>query len=885
MKKGLPDFSQVIGGENGIAYAPYQGIGDVSVIPLTLQVARQDDGKPAFFLELIRGVTPFSLPKPHGMIDLRLDVGSVETSFLETVRNRWPERAMIKPSFNQGFFRFRSLSDRVDNAGADLLAPVTMGGLLVSRLRYTRLLSLEALTAIKQALQEELLVLDAFAELEVKGVAPRLPATVEFNPGDLMRTVEPLLNPGRQMPVSRLVEFFRQDRSAFPFLSIQAEGPFTEDEFGTTLADWIMARFGRFTPSPDDDPQPYWHLPESSEQGRFIWKFSDPLETSRILTFQFDALAEARKLVQMAGLNTVYTERVIPPLQTGFLRILVTHELPELPDSVLQVGVRFQAPPNPPHRLQAINKTVVFTPGQSSEVAELQFSPVERQEYSYAPFVVFRTAAGTQELTGESRLSADQHLRIRDLPVTLVAIEAATDLLNEATLHGLYQWEMAGNAKSMAFNLSASQPKTTLVVPAEVNGLPTCVVEAVAVDSDGRVQAEFYPNGSLRLDSFSFPGYGPHSVEFVGQWKEPDALIVLHCLPEEEPPEGSSPTVLTLTMDKPRKSWSWFADSMFHPGFRYRVLNGGGEELLPWSEIQSPYTGTVRVDPHQKDSEDMYDGNQLFNGLRYFKNPDEENGYYYLPEQPKPQTDPDGKPTLSLIVMGGNGFLQLGTVWEADAVTLEELRSHIANERNEPAAAIQLNFAPVEVEKVEVVLKTGSEEKVLATSSSSGYPPFSAIFSAAVTKDDQNAVVAALHQQKDVLRVDYHTVRQTDESVTVTIRGRIQQAPDGLAENASLQECKEWVVAAVASETLHMVKTGSKKASGELWQTAEEEALEAAAEQVSRYVRGTVFQADEAQINVVSEKSETASTPVIFSTDVSTWFSGNEGNSHIRIGG
>ncbi|MFD1141238.1 hypothetical protein ACFQ4C_08970 [Larkinella insperata] len=885
MKKGLPDFSQVVAGGNGIAYAPYQGIGDVSVIPLTLQVAPQGNGKPAFYLELIRGITPFALPKPHGMIDLRLEVGSVETAFLETVRAAWPERAMVQPMFNQGFFRFRSLSDRLDSAADDLLAPVPMGGMLLSRLRYTRLLSLEALSAIKQALQQELLVLDAFAELEVKGVAPRLPVTVEFDPADLIRALETLLNAERKMPVRRLADFFAQDRSAFPFLSIQADEPYTEKEFGITLSDWILARFGTFTPSPDDDPQPYWYLPESGEEGTFRWQLSEPLETSRILTFQFDALAEARKLVQTAGLNTIYSERVIPPLQTGFLRVLVTHELPELPESVLQIGVRFQAPPNPPHRVQAINKTVIFTPGKSSEVAELQFSPAEPQQYAYAPFVVFRTATGSQELTGEPRQSSEQHVRIHDLPVNLLAIEAATDLLNEATLHGLYQWEVAGEPKSVAFNLSASQPQTTLVVPAGGSTLAKCVVEAVSIDSDARVRTEFYPTGRLRLDRFSFAGYGPHSVEFVGPLTEEDSLIVVHCLPENEPLDGANPSVLTLTADRPQKTWTWFAESLFHPGFCYRVLNADGKELLPWSEIQSPFVGTVRVDPPQKDSEDMSDGNQLFDGLRYFKNPDEENAYYYLPEQPKPQTGADGKPTLSLMVLGGTGFLQLGTVWEADPVTLEELRSHIANEHNEATTSIRLNFAPVEVEKVEVVVQTGSEEKVLASSGSSGYPPFSAIFNASVAQDDQNAVVAALHQQKGMLRVDYQTVQEALESVKVTIRGAIPTVGASLSELSSLPRCREWVVAAIASGKLEREKTGSKKASGELWRAAEEEALDAAAEQVFRYAKGTVFQADETRINVVAEKSETVSNSAIFTTDVSTWFSGNDGDSHIRIGG
>lgn len=886
MKKGLPDFSQVIAGENFVAYAPYQGIGEVTVIPLTLQIAQQASGKPAFFLELIRGITPFALPKPHGMIDVRVEVSPVEKSFLEAVRTHWPDRAVVKPAFNQGFFRFQSLSDRIDSSAADLLAPVTMGGTLVARLRYTRLLSLEALSVIKQALQQELLALDAFAELEIKGVAPRVPATVTFNPADLIQAVEGLLNTERKIAVSQLTAFFAQDRSALPFLAVQAEGPFTDEAFGTAMTDWILARFGSFTPAPDNDPQPYWFLPESGDAGIFIWNLSDPLETSRILTFQFDALAEARALVQTAGINALYSERVIPPLQTGFLRVLVTHELPDLPETILQVGVRFEAPPNPPHRVQAISKTVVFTPGGSSEVAELRFSPAEPQVYYYVPFVVFQTASGTQELTGDARQSTEQHLRIHELPVQLVTIEAAAPLLKQATLHGSYEWEGAGKPQSMPFSLTTAQPTTTLVVPTEADGRARCAVEAVSVDdSERRVQAEFYPTGPLRLDLFSFPGYGPHRVEFVGQLTEEDALIVLHCLPEEEPPETATPSVLTLTADKPQKVWTWFANNLFRPGFRYRVLNESGEELMGWSEVQSAYSATVSIDPRQNNSENMFDDDAVFEDLRYFKNPDEVNSYYYLPEGPKPQRDAAGKPSLLLTVMGGAGFLQLGTVWEADPVTLEELRSHIANKLNETAASIPLNFAPVEVEKVEVVVKTGSGEKVLATSRSAGYPPFSAIFNATVTQDDQNAVVAALHQQKEVLRVDYHAIRETQETASVRIQGTIRGAASSLSDNESLENCKEWVVNAIAAGTLKIVKSGSKKASEELRQAAEEEAVNAAAEQVLRYVQGSPMQADKAEMNVLSEKSETVPHPIILTTDVSTWFSGNEGDSHIRIVG
>ncbi len=53
-------------------------------------------------------------------------------------------------------------------------------------------------------------------------------------------------------------------------------------------------------------------------------------------------------------------------------------------------------------------------------------------------------------------------------------------------------------------------------------------------------------------------------------------------------------------------------------------------------------------------------GGRDFLGIVWYKNPGEERSFCYLPAQPLPERDPQGRPTLSLWVFESSATLQFG---------------------------------------------------------------------------------------------------------------------------------------------------------------------------------------------------------------------------------
>lgn len=892
MLQGLPDFSQSVAGEHFIAFAPYEGIGNVAVIPLVLNIAKNPDGKPAFLLESVRTTNPFGALKPHGILDLRLVMGALEPAYVSRVREKWQRAPIVTPYFYQGFLRFYAKEGALQADTSDLQHAESLEGLSLSKIRLTRQISTESVTLLKKALQGDTLLLNACAELELKGVAPRVGATVEFDPAELIRAIEKLADPERRVTVSSLVKYLKEQLNSLPLSFRQKEVSFTPDAFAVTMSDWILARFATFTPAPEDLLEPHIKLFTSSEAGRgkFTWDLSQPLFTSRIFIFQFDALAEARELVRSKGINALFLETVLQPLNTGYLRLMITHELPKSPESIVSIGVKLNAPPTS-QRSQAINKTVILPSTEQSVFAELRFSPAEKQQYTYTTFAVLRDSRGTKELLGVPTVASGGRLKLKidDFPVELIEMEASSALLKVATVQGTYSWKEKEKEASTTVKLTTDKPKTTLGFAKNTIADAKCILEAWDKSSLGVVKAEFNSLDNLYVDLFAFAEYGPHTINISCIFGDSDKLFALELLPEGKEPIAKNLTLLSFTPKEPQRSWQWYADSIFQPGFRYRTYKTSNKPQDGWSAIQSPFLGTLEIDLAKVNIKPMpevpkLDGDRDFEGVRYFQNPADEHSFYFIPLEPGPQMDGEGEPTLSLIIAGDMNMLQLETQWQADSEVIERLRKKIATENKElTPALIRMSFAPIQVEKVDLIMKNSEEEQILSTTQPSGFSSQSAIFNLTLTDEQKDKVIAALHEKKDTLQIRYYAARDRQEKIQLTIQGDIREAKRELnSTTASLEDCRVWIVNAIGAGKLKIMKSGDDKTGNKLWQQAEKEAMEITTTQVLRFVQTGKVQPDAAKFSVVVEQVYTTSIPFFTTTDVGTWFSGNKGDDHIQ---
>ena len=894
MLQGLPDFSQAIFGENFVAYAPYEGIGNVTAIPLQLKIANNPDGKPAFALEAVRSSSPFGSPQPHGIIDFRLALGELELSGLEKIRMQWHQSPIARPAFHQGFVRFHPNEGGFSTKTSDLQIPETLEGLAISQIRLVRQISLESLTLLKQGIQGQIIMMEAYAELELKGVVPPLAATIEFNPFDLIKNLEKTADANRSVPILKLQDYLKNNHNTLPISFRQKGADFTPIGFATTMGDWITHHFSKFTPAPDDLLEPHIKLftAEEAGKGKFTWDLSKPLVASRVFVFKFDPLAQARELVKSKGINALYKETVVQPFNTGVVRLLVTHELPKAPESVASFGVKLSAPSSA-QRPQAINKTLTFSASENKYFAEMRFSPTEKLQYKYTAFVITRDSRGTKELLGPTMTSTEERLKLKydDFPVEFITVEATKPLLNIANLQCVFEWQE--NEKPIASNsikLTPDKPNTSLaLVKGSFENLK-CTVEARDKASLTVVKTIATNFENLYLDLFAFAEYGPHHVDIDCFFGDQEMVYALELLPEGKDPVAKNISLLSFTPEEAQRSWQWYADSIFQPGFHYRSYKTSNKPQDGWSAIQSPFIGKLEIDLAQPKIKPMPEVPKLecdrdFENIRYFPNPGNDHAFYFIPLHPGPQIDGQGNLTLSLISTSGINMLQLGIQWREESSVLEKLRKKIAAANNDlTSALLRLSFAPMKVEKVDLVLMNGEEELIIGTSSSSESYPYSAIFSIKLTDEQKDRVVEAIHSQEDILQARYYASRQVDVTAQYTLQGDIRNAKKDLnASNATLESCREWLVDAIDLGKLSVDKSASKQASNKLQEQTEAAAIELATAQILQFIQTGKIQPDAAKFSLEVAKTETIQLPFYIITDVGTWFSGKEGDKYIRI--
>jgi hypothetical protein len=130
--------------------------------------------------------------------------------------------------------------------------------------------------------------------------------------------------------------------------------------------------------------------------------------------------------------------------------------------------------------------------------------------------------------------------------------------------------------------------------------------------------------------------------------------------------------------------------------------------------------------------------------------------FFYVPGKPGPERAPDGRPTLQLWVTDNDARLQLGSQWALTEQELQALRRTVAA-RFPPLRPndVDLQPAPAQVKQVELLLQNGDGLTAIATSTSSGFVPYTALFAVPLTADQKADAISALHGRTGFLAVRY----------------------------------------------------------------------------------------------------------------------------------
>jgi hypothetical protein len=142
-------------------------------------------------------------------------------------------------------------------------------------------------------------------------------------------------------------------------------------------------------------------------------------------------------------------------------------------------------------------------------------------------------------------------------------------------------------------------------------------------------------------------------------------------------------------------------------------------------------------------SSPVFPGSLEVDGVVCYTRDDDPGTWWYVPGDPVPEMA-GTSPSLQLFAMPDSGILQFGAEWAVRGELLERIQKTLIAAAAVPTVSLQP--APATVRQVTVEI--GDEQHpadVAGISTSSGFPPYRAIFRINLDAWRKNAIVAALN--------------------------------------------------------------------------------------------------------------------------------------------
>jgi hypothetical protein len=279
-----------------------------------------------------------------------------------------------------------------------------------------------------------------------------------------------------------------------------------------------------------------------------------------------------------------------------------------------------------------------------------------------------------------------------------------------------------------------------------------------------------------------------------------------------------------------------------------------------------------------------FPGSIEIDGVTLYEEDGEINSWRYIPGEPVPEKS-GSRPTLHLYVSAAGGILQLGTQWTVEPRLIEKLKREIADSAQREEAELQLQPAPGSVKQVAVEIGDGKGLSLaVGTSSSSGFPPYNAIFRITLDNEKKNAVVAALNGRSGFLAVRYRASVSQKVSARAILEGDVREADETLTSSATREEIVEWINASIERGRLNLSVQGIGEADSSLLSKAKEGVLERFAMILQgRLGQAERMRADESLLRVEVVESQLVEKSLERIADVSEWFGPGEGQKHITV--
>jgi hypothetical protein len=745
---GRPDFGAKQAATAFEVYRSYEP-GPYLVWPTGLDVALLAPGRPDLEIVFTRssGAGPDS-----GLFHFGIEQQEPLEDALSFLRRIDPQATVQPVPFESGFIRLVVASDLM-SIPPDLVQPVPLGWGGIKATRCDIPLSADSASILKASLTGTLNV-SARAEVEVLGVAPRVAATVVFDPAALLA---PLIAAGgstRLIPRTALDDYFLHAPGSLP-LTLEGDPNVDTASFAAAMAGRVRMQFGTLVPSPSSEGSAYLQLAANIPSGTFRWDLSEPMAVLRPFVFILDPFEAARNLAKADGAADLYREVTTARPPFGFFDIDVAAFLPPVRLGLADLGVMIEAPARPPYRPQAVSlPPVSFQPPDDHAVVHLHLSPLETLHYVTRTWADVIASGIPHHLLSDpvARTEAMIRFQAQDFPISFIELSADPALLALANLSGAVRYPAHSGAEvSVSFTLTTASQRASVVLPRDAVGA-TVSVDALPVATGGAPASAPltlgpWPASAQHFTLGSFAEFGAHNVVVACSFDAGSIGTYAVDLVADGQPESNIVTFY-LTRDGATAHWTYIAESPFAAGYRWRVHPAG-----PWSKSAGPGTPlqlAAPLGPVVKPA--VWD----LRGVHLYASPGDPPGLVrYVPGEPVPQLDDRGRPALQFLDTGAAAVLSLGTRLEVTDSQRADLEVDLL-EKLEGVDRIDFQPAAFTVGPVTLSLGDGTGlYQPLATASSVGAPPYATTFSVKLSGDQITRALAALGGAPGICKVDY----------------------------------------------------------------------------------------------------------------------------------
>jgi hypothetical protein len=112
---------------------------------------------------------------------------------------------------------------------------------------------------------------------------------------------------------------------------------------------------------------------------------------------------------------------------------------------------------------------------------------------------------------------------------------------------------------------------------------------------------------------------------------------------------------------------------------------------------------------------------------------------------------------ITVLDVGSSGYAMFTATWGASGASVDALRREIASGHRDPdASRIRLSFAPVSAPQCHALIGDGSGTfQTIATSATSGMPPYDALFNLEIPQERLAHVKSAVTGERGLLAIEY----------------------------------------------------------------------------------------------------------------------------------